>query len=332
MSPKISVFITSYNQKAYLTEAIESVLNQTLKPFEIIIVDDYSTDGSREVIADYASRYPELIIPIYHTHNQGVAQTRIDALQAVTGDYVTYVDGDDKYRLTKLEKEAKLLQENPNAQIAFSNYYYITADGIYSGVWADKQTPPQGNIFRQTFARNFPRRSLFRNEMVQYQAWKKVGFYDPNLNLYEDWDMRIRLSKYYQAVYYDEPLTEYRIHKTGLSSTKAARHLTVLEYIYQKNMPLLDELSVAERKDIQRKLGRCMAEFALVASEEALRDSQHERDGKKQALKYYFQCLKYQHTYLDYKLILRILLPHSVYSLLRAMSHKVEANKLASRS
>ena len=114
MSPRISVYITSYNQKEYLVEAIDSVLNQTLKPFEIIIVDDCSTDGSREVIAGYALRYPDLVNPIYHTRNQGVAQARIDALQMVTGDYVTYVDGDDRYLPTKLEKEARLLQENAN--------------------------------------------------------------------------------------------------------------------------------------------------------------------------------------------------------------------------
>ena len=324
---KISVYITSHNQKEYLIEAIESVLAQTLPPSQIIIVDDCSRDGSQEVIASYASRYAQLITPIYHTQNQGVAQTRIDALRTVTGDYVTYVDGDDRFLPTKIEKEAKLLHENPNAQIAFSNNYYMTVDGIHTGVWADGETPPQGDVFLQTFARDFPRSSLFRMELIQYQAWKRVGFYDPNVRLYEDFDMRVRLTKRYRAIYYDEPLTEIRIHETGLSSSPVAQHLAALEYIYRKNISLLDDVSVAERKDVQRKLGGWMAWIGRQAAERALREVQYQRDARVQALKYYLHALKYQPGCFDYKLVLRILLPHSVYEWLRSIPHTVQENK-----
>lgn len=323
---KISVYITSYNQKEYLIEAIESVLNQTLRPLEIIIVDDCSTDGSQEVIAGYVSRYRDLVRPIYHTQNQGVAQTRIDALQAVTGDYVSHVDGDDRFLPTKLEKEAKLLQENPNTQIAFSNYYYMTANGIHTGVWADGETPPQGYVFCQAFARDFPRHSLFRNELVDYQAWRRIGFYDPNLCLYEDYEMPLRLTKQLRVVYHNEPLAEYRTHNVGLSRAKAGQHLAALEYIYQKNWPLLDDLSVVERTDIQRKLGRWMAKVARWAAEQAVTEGQYRCDGRVQALKYYFRCLKYQPGSFDYKLMLRILLPHRVYRSLRTMSRNIQGN------
>lgn len=310
---KISVFITSFNQKAFLIEAIESVLNQTLPPSQIIIVDDCSQDSSQELIAGYASRYSNLITPIYHKRNTGVAQARIDALKAVIGDYVTYVDGDDRYLPTKLEKEARLLQENPHAQIAFSNNYYMTADGIRTGIWADGETLPQGDVFCQTFARDFPRSSLFRMELVEYHAWRKVGFHDPDLHLYEDFDMRIRLTKRYLAVYCDEPLSEIRVHNAGLASSKASHHLTALDYIYRKNRPLLDELSISDRRDVQRKLGRWMAGIARRAAEQALQEGQCRRDSRGQALKYYLRCLKYQPSCFDYKLILKILLPHRAY-------------------
>lgn len=320
---KISVYITSYNQKAFLIEAIQSVLNQTLLPSQIIIVDDCSQDGSQEVIASYASRYPDLITAVYHTYNQGIAQTRIDALRAVTGDYITYVDGDDRCLPTKLEKEASLLRENPNTQIAFSNYYYMTKDGIRTGLWADGVMPPQGNIFRQTFARDFPRRSLFRMELVQYQAWKRVDFHDPRLRLYEDYDMRIRLTKHNRAVYYDEPLSEIRIHNMGLSSAKAIQHLTAVEDINRKNMHLLDDLSGAERKDIERKLSEWIARIVRRAAREAISDGPHQGGGRVRALKYYIQSMKYQPTYLDHQLLLQILLPRSVYRGLRVTSHRV---------
>ena len=108
--PTISVYITSYNQREFLAEAIDSVLAQTLPPHQIIVVDDCSTDGSQDIIADYARAHRGLFSPIYHRDNTGVAQVRADALAAVTGDLVTYVDGDDRYLPTKLEQEAAALK------------------------------------------------------------------------------------------------------------------------------------------------------------------------------------------------------------------------------
>jgi glycosyltransferase involved in cell wall biosynthesis len=320
---KISVYITSYNQKQYLIEAIDSVLNQTLRPFQIIIIDDCSTDGSQEVIAGYASRYPDLVTPIYHAQNKGVAQTRIDALQAVTGDYVSRVDGDDRFLPAKLEKEAKSLLDHPNAQIAFSDYYYMTVDGIHTGVWAGKETPPQGYVFRQTFVRDFPRHTLFKRDLVNYQAWMKVGSYDPNLKIYEDYDMCIRLAKHLRVVYYPEPLSETRIHHTGLSSAKAAEHLAAFEYIYHKNKTLLDDLSVFERIIIEQRFGNCMASIAVQAAYEAIRDEPNHLGSRVWLFKRYLQCLKYQPRYfLNFKAMLRILLPHNVYGWLRKTVHR----------
>ena len=304
---KISVYITSYNQKDFLVRAIDSVLHQTLRPSEIIIVDGSSTDGSQEVIAEFSSRYPDLITPIYHSQNIGVAQARIDALRAVTGDYVTHLDGDDRFLPTKLESEARLLLDNPSAQIAYSNHYYVNLDGAKIGVWADGVTPPQGDVFRQTFTRDFPRGSLFRNELVDYGSWKRVGFHDPKQGLYEDYEMLIRLTKHLQVAYVDEPLAEYRIHEEGLSRAPAADHLGALERIYRKNEPLLRDLNIADRKEIQRKLDRRMARIARQAAREAV---EHCQQGRMDALDCYLRCLKYQLRYsLDYKLILGILLP-----------------------
>ncbi|UCC54424.1 MAG: glycosyltransferase family 2 protein, partial [Anaerolineaceae bacterium] len=190
----ISVFITSYNQKAFLVEAIESVLAQTLSPSQILVVDDCSSDGSQEVIEGYRSRYPDLITAIFHTQNRGVAQARAHALQAISGDYVTYVDGDDRFLPHKLEKEAALLARRSEIQIAFSNNYYMTETGQRTGIWITKKWPPQGDVFKETLTRQFPRGNLFRMELLPYAAWQAVGFHDPNLSVLEDWDMRIRLS------------------------------------------------------------------------------------------------------------------------------------------
>ena len=80
-------------------------------------------------------------------------------------------------------------------------------------------------------------------ELVNYQAWKAVGFHDPAITIYEDFDMRIRMTKHFQAAFCDEPLSEIRMHDKGLSKLEAKQHLASLEFIFQKNRYLLDDLT-----------------------------------------------------------------------------------------
>jgi len=310
---KISVYIPSYNQKGYLIEAIESVLAQTLRPFEIIIVDDCSSDGSQQVIAAYAARYPDLVIPVYHVHNQGIALTRNDALQRVGGDYVTYVDGDDRFLPTKLEKERRLLQNNPGAEIAFSNIYYMTAEGIRTGLWADAEKPPQGDVFSKVFARDFPRQSLFRNDLVNYQAWKGIGFYDPELRIWEDDDMRLRLTKKLKAVYHDEPLAEYRIHDKGLSRAGIGHHLKALRYVYEKNLLLLDDVEVTERWRAQCGFIGYMAQHAERAANQLLMEDSYQFEERRQLLSFYLWHRRCRPFILGRSFVLKALLPGRVY-------------------
>lgn len=320
---KISVFITSYNQKEYLAEAIESVLNQTWHPSQIIIIDDYSEDGSQELIAGYASRYSDLILPIYNTRNIGVAQCRILALEAVTGEKVTYVDGDDRFLPTKLEKEGKALEKHSTAHIAFSNNYYMTKDGQRKSIWADGVVPPEGKVFLDTFARDYPRGSLFRMELVDYNEWKRIGFHDPSLNLYEDFDMRIRLTKSLRTVYCDEPLSEIRMHGQGLASSKAQKHLLALEYLFKKNRCLLNDVSDPERRKVESSFKEFLARVAKKAAREMLEKEKMKIGSRKEAMKYYLLSLKYGTEGLDPILISKLCLPRSFYKCLATTYYRV---------
>ena len=89
----ISVYITSFNTSKYLSQAITSVLKQSLEPNEIIIVDDDSNDNSREIIEGFVSRYPQKIKPIFNENNYGITRTRNIAISHCTGDLITFLDG-----------------------------------------------------------------------------------------------------------------------------------------------------------------------------------------------------------------------------------------------
>lgn len=245
----ISVYITSYNQKEFLREAIESVLSQTLKPFEIIIVDDASKDGSQEMIRSYQSRHPELIRAYCFEFNQGVTRVRRKALSEVKGDHVTYVDGDDLYLPHKLELEAKLMRKQ-GTNLVFTNNMYVNPDDIndIKWIWASNSIDLTTDLFLKTLTRDYPRNSLFRMELVNFEYFKSVGFHDPNLSIYEDYELRIRLSKKACMNYSLEPTTKIRISKEGLSKSPKDLHESSFKYIYNKYAPEIDKMPPEQKK------------------------------------------------------------------------------------
>jgi len=312
-SLSISVYIPSYNQKEYLIEAIDSVLEQSLRPSQIIIVDDASSDGSQEVIRGYTARYPNLISAVYHQENVGISKTRIDALERVSGDYVTYVDGDDRILPGKIEKEFQALKTTASADIAFSDNHYIDAKGTRIGTWTREITPPQGKVFLQTITRNFPRANLFRMELLPYPLLRKIGFHDPNLLLLEDWELRIRLTKQYQTVYVDEALSEIRRHNVGLSKLGADKKLAALAYIWKKNQHLTHDLPIKEQKLIHQGIDSWKAKFLRWKAKEILGLYQGKMMGsRREAIRCYQQSWRYS-RFVDFDLIFGLIIPLQIY-------------------
>ncbi|MFA7388245.1 MAG: glycosyltransferase, partial [Thiohalobacteraceae bacterium] len=279
-APRVSVYITSYNQQDWLREAIDSVLSQSVMPHEIIIVDDASSDGSQALIETYRDRYPQLIKRIFHSRNQGIARTRIDALDAVTGDYVTYVDGDDRFLPDKLERELAALAAHPGAELVYSNFYFIDAEGKRTALWAeDTDVVHTGWIFPHVFARNFPKRTLFRNELVATTALRRTGLHDPELGLFEDFELRIRLTFGLEATYCDHPLAEYRPHPGSLSHADLREHLAALDYIHTKNASLLSILSAENRDYVTQAYQDWVAQAYLSRIEEQIAAAEADDDG-----------------------------------------------------
>ncbi len=271
---KISVYIPSYNQKRFLVEAIKSVLNQTRRPDQVIVVDDGSSDGTPEMIRGYASRFPDLFTPIFHERNRGVARTRIDALSAVRHELVTYIDGDDRMGLRKLETESQTLADTPSAGFVFSNYCYMTADGSRrTRVWIKDQRPPEGDIFLETVTRDFPDGNLFHNELLPIRCLRDVGFHDTSFSTYEDFDLRIRLTRKYRGVYCPEINVEVREHDgPRLSKSRCHVHLANLKKIFRKNQHLWADMPADDRERIRKGIDAYLGTLALISARELVRE------------------------------------------------------------
>jgi glycosyltransferase involved in cell wall biosynthesis len=248
--PRISAVISSYNFARYLPECVESVLAQTLQPFEIIISDDSSTDDSWSIINEYSQRYPQLIRAFRHTKNLGPPRHGSFSRQQARGDLIIWMDGDDRWLPRLLEVQLTALQKEPSAQVACSNVCLVDSVGNRLKVWDDgtEPEPPSGDVFVEVFSRRFfpNSRSVFRNYLVYRVALEQTGYNDPDLESYWDWDGKIRLTSRFRVSYTGEALVEYRVHEGGFSRSQPSTHLRGMVGVYEKNLPLLSSRTLAE--------------------------------------------------------------------------------------
>lgn len=308
---EISVIITSYNEESYLAEAIESVVHQSQSPDEIVIVDANSDDKSPKIVEEYADRFPHLIRHFLLDYDCNIPEMRNFALEQVTGDLVTFLDGDDRFLEEKLEREYESLQNAADAKVAFSNVYHIDENGERMGVWAEEQ-PPSGFVLKECFSRNWPRRSLFRNELVYVDAIADVGFYDESLSMFEDWDLKTRLASQYNVVYCGTPLAEYRQHKAGISSrTGKSETLRQRKKVYEKNKRVV-EANLPEQ-DYREANIEILKEHRRWKSEIELMENN--RRGMA-ALEYCKYLIRYPEEILAWKTHLKYILPESIYWIL----------------
>ena len=234
---KISVYITSYNKIQYINEAINSVLDQSRSADEIIIVDDGSKDGSREIISGYASRYPGKIKVIFNEKNLGISKTRNIAISNCTGEIITFVDADDYFFPKKIETELELLRKTQYDCI-YSNFIFVDEFSNENGCFADKEGHPvEGDLFIENFTRSFHVNSgsNFHNEMFYKSCAQEIGLYDEKIKIWEDWDFRIRMSKKYQYGYCPNVNSAYRKLGNGLHNSVLGLHYREQMKVYKKN-------------------------------------------------------------------------------------------------
>ena len=212
--PKVSVIIPTYNYGHFLGEAIRSVLGQTLQDWELIVVDDGSTDNTREVVAAFADPRIHYI----HQQNRGNPAARNAALRVVSGEYVAFLDADDVWFPEKLEKQVAALDHlPPTVGLVYSDVYlFNNEDGTIIRSFLQGRRPPQGRILRELLGPDgwfiSDTGSLIRREVFQ-----RVGLYDESLWWYEDWEMWVRIAAAYEVAALDEPLARCRRHSANLS-------------------------------------------------------------------------------------------------------------------
>jgi glycosyltransferase involved in cell wall biosynthesis len=200
--PLISVIIPVYNAEKTIRETIESVLNQTLTDFELIIVNDGSQDATLEVI--FSIQDPR--IKVFSYANAGVSASRNRGIIQATGEYISFIDADDLWTPDKLEAQFNALKEHPEAAVAYSWTDWIDESSQLIG--AGVHQTASGNVYGKLLLGDFI--GSGSNPLIRKQALVEVGGFNESLVHAEDWDLWLRLAAGYHFIAVPFPQVLYR--------------------------------------------------------------------------------------------------------------------------
>lgn len=205
----VTVYITNYNYAAYLKTAVESVLNQSLQDFELIIIDDGSTDHSKEIIETYRVN-PK--VSIIYQQNKGLNITNNVAMRAAKGKYIMRLDADDFLESTALEVISSALEADDTLGLVFPDYYYVDADGERTGVEKRHNFEKEVSLYDQ------PAHGACT--MIRLDFLKKLGGYNESFTCQDGYELWIKFISHYKVGNINQPLFSYRRHGNNLTTNE----------------------------------------------------------------------------------------------------------------
>lgn len=208
ISPEVSVIIPTYNSAQYVVEAVESVLAQTWRDFEILVVDDGSTDETEQVMRRY-----EPPVRYIRQANGGVAVARNRGIRESRGRYIAFLDADDTWLPQKLEQQMNLINQQRDAGVCYSAFTLVDTDLHPLGI---SRSQRQSSALEDLLIRGNIVGSIC-TVLCKRSLFDLVGGFDPALSQCADWDMYVRLAAQTKFLYLDEPLVTYRQHSTNMS-------------------------------------------------------------------------------------------------------------------
>lgn len=221
---KVTVVIPTYNRADFLAEAVDSVLNQTWKDLEILVVDDGSTDRTREVMARYGKR-----LKYFYKKNEGPSSARNVGIREAMGTYVAFLDSDDVWDPEKLSIQMEFMRKHPEIKLVCTDSCEIDSSESREG---KLKRDLMGSLFSLLYSNSFIRTSTV---LMNKACFQEVGYFDERYQSAEDYDVWLRVARRYPIAYLSRPLVRYRKHEGNVSHDKITLRrnaLSVLEAHY----------------------------------------------------------------------------------------------------
>lgn len=251
-----SVVLPCYNGAQWIAEAIESVLAQTFEDFELVIIDDGSTDNSKEIVA---SHLRDERIRYIHQENRGFSTAINRGIKESGGNLVGFIGHDDSWMPNKLELQVKHFSEHKDVDLVHTNYCSIDSQGRIIGV-RDIRIPDDSSkkeIVEQLFLSNF---IGFETVLVRRKCFDEIGFFDERMMGFSDHDMWLRIAGRFNIAYIDLPLVRKREHSSQLTKAETRQGLGDEFLLLNKAIHEYPFLRKAERK----KLGSLYYALGMV--------------------------------------------------------------------
>lgn len=214
--PEISVVIPTFNMARFVGEAVRSVLDQTFADFEVLVVDDGSTDNTREVIAaidDPRVRY-------LHQENRGLAGARNAGIEAARGSFIAFLDADDLWLPDKLARQRQLFADRPWVGLVYTGAYVMEGGQVF----ACHRGRYRGHVVRELLTVDNIVVGSGSAAMVRRECFDRVGLFDESLSACEDWDMWLRIAARYPFDFVEQPLVKLRTHAGGMQRQAERMH------------------------------------------------------------------------------------------------------------
>lgn len=260
--PKVSVIIAAYNYDRFLGEAIESVLHQTFEDWDLVVVDDGSTDSTSDVVGSFQDSR----IRYVYQENRGHAGARNRGIQESSGVYIAFLDADDLWLPHKLEKQVAQLDILPErVGLVYADMDIIDdANGQTLGHYFRGRVPPRGNIFSDLVRREWGASGPFlypSTVMLRREVLKRSGLFDDSLKARTDWEMWVRIAAVCEVDLLEEALAIKREHARNLHKNNERLY----RYAGAACLKVLNNfrLESVDRRALRRSLARLHFERSL---------------------------------------------------------------------
>ncbi len=242
---KISVVTPCYNCEKYLADTLNSVFRQTVLPYEIVLVDDGSTDGTVDLIENLIGEHSEICIRLVKQKNSGPGAARNAGIQAAKGDWIAFLDSDDIWRKKKIERVLEAIALNQDAIMIANDICEIYEDGRRQEVFLHTYYNPEESAFVQLYHGCFLSTS---SVCVKKEILEKVGGFDITLRSAQDYDLWLRVSQEGDIVFIPEIFEEYRIRSGSVSGNVMLRYQCLLRICRKYANTLLQYMNKREAK------------------------------------------------------------------------------------
>jgi glycosyltransferase involved in cell wall biosynthesis len=265
MPATVSINLCCYNSEKYLRETLDSVVDQTYHDWELIIINDGSTDSTETIVKEYINRGAPIVY--HYQENSGLGHSRNEALARSHGKYIAFIDHDDVWLPEKLRQQITVLETEPDYDLVYTNYYVVRGNNKTAKF---KRPQPAGRVFDR-FLSSYP--IHVSTVIVRQSAVKKLDpLFNPNLLMTEDFDFCMRLLIAGQASYLSQPLATYRYHTAMSSVTNEIR--LIKESIHVLQAFLRISTSQQQTKIIQKMIKQNGAGLAFKLGKDALAEGQ----------------------------------------------------------